>query len=295
MNITNREKIAIIGGDIRQLYCGEYLSDLGYEVCVYGFDKCGKDMKVTKCLNYKDALSNSKAVILPLPVSRDGATLFMALSDENIKLSDIINQTDKDTLILCGMLNEELKNSNYFKDKRIIDYYSREELKIANAYLTAESAVAMAMNESDKSIKDKKCLVVGYGRIGKMLCSVLKKLGAEVFASARKKNDLEWIRAYGYSAIESGKATDVIKECDIVFNTVPVKLIDKDFLSALPKDCIIIDLASSPGGVDFECAKELGIKTLWALGLPGKKLSYSAGLVLGKTIAGIFEEEGLFK
>ena len=56
------------------------------------------------------------------------------------------------------------------------------------------------------------------------------------------------------------------------------------------KDTLIIDLASKPGGVDFNAAKECGIKTIWALALPGKKLPVSAGKIMARTVIDTLED-----
>ena len=42
-------------------------------------------------------------------------------------------------------------------------------------------------------------------------------------------------------------------------------VLDKKRLEKVKKDCIIIDLASKPGGVDFEVAEKNGIKAILAL------------------------------
>jgi dipicolinate synthase subunit A len=45
-----------------------------------------------------------------------------------------------------------------------------------------------------------------------------------------------------------------------------------------------LDLASIPGGIDFEYAKKLGLKTDWALSLPGKVAPLTAAEIIKKTI-----------
>ena len=69
-------------------------------------------------------------------------------------------------------------------------------------------------------------------------------------------------------------------------------MINADVLSHVRKDALLIDLASKPGGVDFAAAKNAGIKTLWALGLPGKVFPVSAGSILADTVLIILEERG---
>ena len=56
---------------------------------------------------------------------------------------------------------------------------------------------------------------------------------------------------------------------DIIFNTVPALILNRNRLKKVRQDCIIIDLASSPGGVDFQAATEFGLSASLDLGLPG--------------------------
>ena len=80
-------------------------------------------------------------------------------------------------------------------------------------------------------------------------------------------------------------------DCDVVFNTVPDKIIGgNELLTA--KNTLIIDLASKPGGVDMEKAKDLGVKVIWALGLPGKVAPVTSGNIIKETILNIFSELG---
>ena len=287
---VSKAKIAVIGGDLRQIYTAYEFAKKGYETAIYGFDKFdGKIDLCTKCTSLSDAINKSTAVILPNPVTNDSKTLFTPLSDNRLLLSEIFKYADDSQLMLGGRVS--CLESEY--SKRIIDYFEMEELVIANAYLTAESAVGIALNEMKVSIKDVNVLVVGFGRIGKCLCSLLKGMGVNVFASARKERDFAWIRAYGYSPVETGNLCSVVSSCDLIFNTVPELVLCEDSISCMKKDCVIIDLASKPGGVDFDAALSYGIKTVWALALPGKKLPVSAGRVQAKTILNFLDDKGV--
>ncbi len=294
VKIPNGGKIAVIGGDARMLFCAEKLASYGYETAVFGFDISDEKSELsTKCNDINDALCESKAVILPLPVSNDRVTLNMPLSDFSLSLPSLFSIIPKDAVVFAGNVNDEVKSLAEKFSIEIIDYYDREELKIANAVLTAESAVEIAMVNTDFSITDYPVLVVGYGRIGKALCRLLKSMGCNVFASARKNADKAWIRAFGYSSVDTGNLNDCIKDCRLVFNTVPSVVLDGKVLSLLSKDSLVIDLASKPGGVDFEKAKNEKLKVIWALALPGKKLKISAGKVIADTLINIFDEEGM--
>ena len=61
--------------------------------------------------------------------------------------------------------------------------------------------------------------------------------------------------------------------------------------SIIDKKTLIIDLASSPGGVDVSAAKKLSSRVLWASSLPGKYAPESAGELIGECIEGIMAAE----
>ncbi len=284
-------KIALLGGDDRMFACAKSLAEAGYEIAVFGFDNKICSDNCTKCCSVDDALVKAGVVVLPLPVTMDGKTLYMKYSDEKIYLTEVLKLIDKNSVVLGGNLNMQFVALADEYDIKIIDYFDREELKIANAYLTAESAIGIALNELKHSISESPALVMGYGRIGKILCRQLKGMDVQVYASARKNRDFAWIRAYGYSPVDTSKVDEILSSCKIVFNTIPESVLGFDKLCLLPEDCLVIDLASKPGGVDFEAAKVCGIKVIWALGLPGKMKEKSAGRIISDTIINILEDE----
>ncbi|MGN0177827.1 MAG: NAD(P)-dependent oxidoreductase, partial [Monoglobaceae bacterium] len=151
----------------------------------------------------------------------------------------------------------------------------------------------LAMANTPYTIHQSRCLVVGYGRIGKLLSEDLRALGADVTATARKHSDLAWIEARGFKACRTEKLADIAGGFDIIFNTVPHPVINFKVLSATRPEVLIIDLASKPGGVDFDTAKELGRRVIWALSLPGKAAPLTAGRIIKNTLMNILEELGV--
>lgn len=138
----------------------------------------------------------------------------------------------------------------------------------ANAIPTAEGAIEIAISETPVTIHGSKCLVLGYGKIGKILTKDLYGMGAVTYAAARKYADLAMIEGHGYEPLPMSVLESRINDFDIIFNTVPALVLDDKVLSGVRKDALIIDLASKPGGVDFEAAKKYGLRVIWALSLP---------------------------
>lgn len=151
------------------------------------------------------------------------------------------------------------------------------------------------MQETPYTIHSSNCLVIGYGRVGKVMAKTLSGLSAHTYVAARKYSDIAWIKANGYNPVPIKELGDSIGKFDIIFNTVPSLVLDFRLLPKINKDCLIIDLASKPGGVDFEVARDLGKKVIWALSLPGKVAPDTAGDIIKDTIVNILEELGALR
>ena len=134
--------------------------------------------------------------------------------------------------------------------------------------------------------------MIGYGRIGRVLCRMLRGLGAHVTAAARKYADLAWIEADGCTPVHTGRMEEALKDSQLIVNTAPAMLLNEQLLKGVPKSCLLIDLASKPGGIDFNTANRLGLKAIWALSLPGKVAPLTAGRIIFDTIQNIAAERG---
>ena len=162
----------------------------------------------------------------------------------------------------------------------------------ANAVPTAEGALQLAMESTDRTLHDSRCLIIGYGRIGRLLADRLLSLGAEVTVSARKYGDLAWIEAWGCHSLRTGALTGQLDRFDLIFNTAPALILDGARLREVREDCVILELASAPGGVDLAEAGRLGRQVIQAPGLPGKVAPRSAAAAIRDSVYHILEERG---
>ena len=101
---------------------------------------------------------------------------------------------------------------------------------------------------------------------------------------------MAWVKAYGYKPIHLNNLEDNLNKFDIIFNTIPVVILDEKKLNMINKNCLIIDLASSPGGVDKEIAEKKGIKTIWALSLPGKTAPITSAEYIKDSVYNVLNE-----
>ena len=288
-------KIGILGGDMRQAVLCRRLSEYGLEVAAFGVAN-GDIGDAVRCVDYKAALEKSRAVILPLPSFTNGKYVVTPFNGgEAVSLSEILYNMSKDALLICGKADIVVRNSAYNHGIELVDCFESEELQIKNAIPTAEGAIEIAMRELPITLNGSKMLVCGYGRIGKILSSLLHKLGAKVYVCARKESDLAYAEAFGYTSVgyeeEAFKAA--LAKADAVFSTVPFCVVNKSVIQCMSRCKLIVDLASGDGGVDFEAAAEKGIKTIHALALPGKVAPVTAGENLADSIYSILAKRGV--
>lgn len=275
--------IGVLGGDMRQKMLYKALVSEGYSCLLFGFE--GYNTRLDKILSQSDIIA------LPLPVSEDGINLFAPFLAQKAPLFDIFRQLSADKLVLGGRVSDQVKTLASRFDINICDYFLREEMTVKNIVPTVEGALAIAINETDFTIHKSSCLVLGYGRLGRVLSEKLSCLGANVTVMARSQKDLAWCSVCGYSLVKPSGLREVLKEQNIIFNTVPALILNSELLQYVGRGTLIIDLASAPGGVDYARAKKLQIKAVKALSLPGKTAPKSAAEIIKDTILNIAREE----
>lgn len=149
------------------------------------------------------------------------------------------------------------------------------------------------MEELPVTVHGARVLVIGYGRVGKLTAHRFAALGAKVSVAARRFEDLAWAEALGYGVEQTGRLVGWLCGYDLVVNTVPARVLSEKELRDLKPGCLVVDLASKPGGVDFDMAARLGVKAIWALSLPGKVAPVTAGRAIKNTIYNILSELGV--
>lgn len=281
-------KISIIGGDLRIAKLADMLVEEGVEVFTYGLEEY-ESAEFIKCSSIEEAANASDVILGPIPFSSNGENINTPFGKEKINIIHLFD-TIKNKTLIAGAIKQPLFNSAADKDIEIIDILKREELSVLNAISTAEGAIKIAIEETQKTIHGSNILVMGFGRIGKILAKMLYGIGANVSCEARKNSDLAWIKAYGYNPIPLKDLNENLYKFDIIINTIPYVIIDKSNIENIRKDCLLIDLASNPGGVDKEIVKEKNIRYILALSLPGKIAPVTSAEFIKETLYNIFNE-----
>lgn len=278
--------ILILGGDNRSLYLGEFLEKQHYRVCYYAFNQAD-------CYeNLTDAVNDADFIILPLPLTRDRVTLNTALFDGAVTLSDIYALSVSGKMFFGGQMPKSFCEELEARGAEWCDYMLLDELAIYNAIPTAEGVVKILAEELPITIHGMKCAVTGYGRVGKILAQTLKALGADVTIFARKQRDFADAFTKNITAKDFNALSTDYHDFDALINTIPQRVLNAKELDNINPECVLIEIASAPFGIDFQGAKERAFNVIKAGSLPGKVAPKSAGEIIGRSILPIIRARG---
>lgn len=273
-------KYEIIGGDERFRCLAKRLEKEGNEVVCFGFERAEDDME--KC----GEIINADCYILPLPAERNGA-LNAPFSETERSIHEVLFDIPDGGLVMGGKISGKLRNSSECRGLELYDYMQRPDFIVGNAALTAEAALWLLMNESGTALYGKKVLIIGYGRIGRILAQRMKVMNTKVGVMSRNPEVRAIAGALGYRA---HSPRENISGYDIVVNTAPGQVLPEGAFSALEKDALLLELASAPGGLSRAEAAEFGLKFIAAPGLPARYSPESAAGLIYDSINEILKE-----
>ena len=285
-------KYLILGGDLRSLHLYDILQKEGNKVKISGFSEYKNEQKpvIQNILELEKALENTEIVIGPIPCCGNGDNLNAPFNSKYISVEDVLEHMNEDQIFIAGRISWNIIEKAKSRNIKIFDILERDEMAILNAIPTAEGAIQIAMEKMKIVLHGSNALVLGYGNIGKILAKMLHGIGTNVHITCRKYSDAALIRSYGYESLSYGQLADNLNKMDVIFNTVPSLVLDKGNLRYINEDCVIIELASKPFGIDQqECRKE-GLTITWAPSLPGKVAPVTAADYIRETICNIVNE-----
>ncbi|RYG73831.1 dipicolinic acid synthetase subunit A [Lentibacillus lipolyticus] len=287
------QQIAVIGGDARYLELIRQLQALpGVTIHLIGFDKLEQGFTGSNQTDFNDLDPEQlDAIVLPITGTDQSGYVETVFSDQTIQLTKEWFQRLKDTaVIFTGISNDYLDEATNQADAELIPLLDRDDVAIYNSIPTAEGTIMMAIEHTDFTIHSSRVIVVGFGRVGNTVANKFAALGAKVSVCAKSIMDLARITELGHTAIPFHRLHEHTNSCDLLINTVPAQVVTKDAIQHLPPHGIIFDLASKPGGTDFQYAEQRGIKAVLAKSLPGVVAPKTAGKILADVIKQILNE-----
>ncbi len=250
----------MLGGDTRSITAFNILKNYGYDVSSNGLFE-----------NDNGKVENADIVLLPVPSTKDNVCVFCPRTSKTIYLDELKEKAENKYIISGGY---EFSGLDY------TDILSLDSYAYLNAVPTAEGAVSFAIEHTPFTLWKSNILIIGFGRVGKVLATRLKNFGCNLTVSARKQADFAILDTQGIEYIDTSLVTNSVPRFDIIYNTIDIPLFENP---ELLKDKLLIDL-SSKGCIDFEKAKLKGIRAYKLSGIPAKYSPETAGKIYADTV-----------
>ena len=277
---------SVIGGDKRQYYLARMLKKYGYRVCTYLLESFQQQSEFDTINSLELAIQSSRNILAPIPMSteKNGSKVLVEFQDKMIPIEQFKVRMQAEQRLFAGCMEEELKEELLKKGVVIFDYMNRNDITIYNSIATAEGIIAEAICHSPKNIHGSKCVVLGYGVCGKTIVQYLKGMGAHVTVCVRRNEVKAQAKLVADQVVFMEGMITHLQDSDFIFNTIPEMILNASVLESLSKRTMIFDIASGVGGIDYDKAKEIGIKSYLCKGLPGKYAPESSARMLADVI-----------
>lgn len=259
--MEGRKRIAVVGSDARQAAAGRALARAGYAVAG------------------AEQVARADVILLPLP-----------LDESRTPLAQLLRAAKPGAFALGGRLSAQAVEIARQAGVELADYFARPELAVYNAIPTAEGCIGILLQQRTRTLWGAEVLVLGFGPVGQALAVRLSALGAGVTVCARTAGAAcsgreSW--PAGCPADGSGRLAPAF---DTVVNTIPAQVLTAPVLARLRPGSLIVDLASRPGGTDFDAAARCGHKAIHALSLPAACAPETAGEIVARTVCEMLRE-----
>jgi len=279
------KSVAVLGGDRRMAETVPFFLQAGAEVRLSGHQWDDRFAGVRLCASCAEALAGAHVAVLPVQGVDEGGRVFHTQPGQSCTIdAESLRRMERGAVVFTGLASEYLRRICADAGLPLVVYRDADEFAIWNSVPSAEGAIQMAMEATPFTLFGSRSLVLGFGRTGKTIALLLRGLFSDVSVAARSELDQARIWASGYKPVPWHRLPQAVAESDVIFNTVPALVLTRDVLAGAPSHAVVIDVASAPGGTDFEAARELGLTAKLAPGLPGIVAPVTAGKLIAELV-----------
>lgn len=271
-------RIAVIGHDLREWYAACTLQARGYETTYVGRVPARGHVGpngVAQRAGIGQAIAGCSVIVGPV------RGLF---EHQEQQLQENLAMQRAPAWLFCGQPSQRLQQAASARGWTVVDLQQSDWHARLNAVPTAEGAVLEAALNSERTIWQSRCVVIGYGRVGSLLAHRLQAWGARIVVATADERERVHALVHHEQSVTLSSLKPCLADADFVFNTIPAPICNADVLSACKSDALLVELASPPGGIDRTAAEQLGLHLHFAPGLPGKWSPRTAGEILADTV-----------
>ncbi|MFT8322278.1 MAG: dipicolinic acid synthetase subunit A [Bacillus sp. (in: firmicutes)] len=286
-------KIAVIGGDARQLEIVRKLTEQHALLSLIGFEQLDHAFTGTTKEKIEGVdFAKMDAIILPVKGTNLDGQVDTIFSNEEVFLTEeLLRKTPAHCIVYSGITNSYLNSITQNANRSLVQLFNRDDVAILNSIPTVEGTIMMAIQHTDTTIHSSNIIVLGLGRVGMSVARTFQALGAKVKVAAKQSDHIARIIEMGLTPVQLEDLKESVGDIDICINTIPHLVVTSSIIENMPLHTLIIDLASKPGGTDFQYAEKRGVKALLAPSLPGIVAPKTAGNILADVLSQLLQEQ----
>ncbi len=270
-------RVAVLGGDRREVHVAERLANDGHEAVRYGQATIASN-SVRVATTVGEAVRGTEWLVLPSP-GMAGDVIYAPDAPEPIVLDGALLEQSaaREGGVVMGRSTPALDAIANRMNIQIFQLKDDPGLATRLSTGVAEGVMRLLIELTQRILREHRFLIVGYGVTGAVILDYLVAAHCTPQVVARNPRWLERARQCGATPVLYDDRVDAMSAADIVVNTVPsVGAIPAEAFASL-RDRIIVDIASPPGGLDHEAARVAGVQVHWARGLAGGRAPLTAG------------------
>jgi dipicolinate synthase subunit A len=261
--------IGMLGGDKREQEIARLAAATGADVRAHGFPWPEGGIEGVRHLDDPSAvLAGAQFALFPIPgIAANGALFAPAAPSPIVPTREMLAGMVAPAHIILGWADKNLKAHADALGIAIHEYEWDRALMLRRTPAIIEGLLKIVIENTAITIHGATACVVGQGTIGAVLARYLVALGANTHVVARNPEQRAAAFVAGATPHTLDELPALAPRLDMLFSTVPSRVVGADILERLPKSALLVDLAAPPGGIDFEAAKQLGLKAIWGRGL----------------------------
>lgn len=263
--------IAVLGGDGREVEILRQAIAAGARVRSHGcLPEAAEAMGCPQAGSPDEAVKGADVLVCPVPALSEEGHVYAPSAPAPFGLTrELLKALRPGALLIMGIASPALRDLCKELGVALREYEDDSELMILRSPAIAEGAIKLAIEHTEITIHRSRTMILGFGRVAMTLGHLLYGMRAHVHVAARNPVQLARALEMGLAAVPLDRLPDEIGKMDIVFNTIPARILEAPLLERVRPDALILDLAIPPGGVDFDAARRLGRRTIWGRGLGG--------------------------
>lgn len=156
----------------------------------------------------------------------------------------LVNALPNNITIFAGNISDDYKLTIKNKKIKYINFMTHEDFVLKNAILTAEGFLSDLILNTKSSMFNQQILILGSGRVAKAVGYLFYKLGLTFDFAMRNEKEYNHTKLFARKCFLGDSYKKVLKDYDVVINTIPAVIFDDKDANKFKKDCYVFELAS---------------------------------------------------